>query len=654
MASAVAGQNDATNLPDVVHDFPKSDAARAFPDLKIYDGAGRPWRAASEDWDGARQRVRTDPQWGQWLSRQRESVDQWMKRFPHDRVEWACGWWHDFVSPRDGSFITWTPDVPGEEVAFLQSPSDPHVEITPKIVAGWVYGFRGRHADKIREAAALYRLTGERVYADWAAEQMDFYAGHLAAWPTSTRGEGTRLYWQTLDEAVNLITYTEAVRLLGNDVPAGRRQTWKEKFFDPEADLLAATMLHIHNIATWHRCAEAVVALQFQEEARWKNALDGEWGLRRQLAAGITSDYIWYEQSFGYNSYGLTAMVTLFKGVGLAGRADELADEMATAENLSLSLLYLRFPDGRLPSPADGGRKSAPDTALLASEYRVFPTTLGLAAVAGQCNWDTLLDPPPPSPRPPAVPPARAENLESTRMAVLKSGSWQVFLHYGQLTASHAQAELPNFEASYGDTDITHDPGTVGYGSPLHGEYYTRGLNHNVPLIDGEGQDARPQAGVVDSFTESPAQVAVSLPGYRPDVSVSRTLRIDGDRLIDAATIRCTGGNPPPRKLGVALHLQGKVVLPETFQPDPGFGADRPKSFGYWTEARKAGYTDKAEFDVLCGARRMRVSIAVPGVFTVWHGSTPDSPPLRREGFYVETLAPAATFTTVFSPVETP
>jgi hypothetical protein len=42
----------------------------------------------------------------------------------------------------------------------------------------------------------------------------------------------------------------------------------------------------------------------------------------------------------------------------------------------------------------------------------------------------------------------------------------------------------------------------------------------------------------------------------------------------------------------------------------------------------------------------------VPGDFRVWHGSSPDVPPLRRESFYVELKAPAtrATFTTTFAP----
>ena len=54
-------------------------------------------------------------------------------------------------------------------------------------------------------------------------------------------------------------------------------------------------------------------------------------------------------------------------------------------------------------------------------------------------------------------------------MAVLKFGKWQVFLHYGQPPIkSHLQAEVLNYSAYFCNADITHDPGTVGYGSPLH------------------------------------------------------------------------------------------------------------------------------------------------------------------------------------------
>jgi hypothetical protein len=393
------------------------------------------------------------------------------------------------------------------------------------------------------------------------------------------------------------------------------------------------------------------VALLFGDEALWKESIDGEFGLRRQLRDGVTGDFVWWEQSFGYNYYLFRAVLTLFQEAGLAGRAGELGSEMAASENLLLSLLSLRFPDGTLPVPADSTTvQTAPDVPLFALAYRVFPTTLGLADAAGKYTWDTLIDPPPPAPQEPVLPEVASRNFEPTRMAVLKSGPWQVFFHYGQLTSSHAQAEVLNFSAWCGGVDVTHDPGTVGYGSPLHKGYYKRGLNHNVPLVDGEGEAAVPQYGVLQGF--SAARVSAAVPAYRDGVSAERTLRIDGNKLIDVATLKAADG--APRKLGLALHLEGAVKLPPSFRDDPGFPAGRPEPFSYWTGVQAADFRDRAEFDVVCGSKPMRVAFAVPGAFRVWHGSTPDVPPRRREGFYLETTSPTAVFTTEISPADSP
>jgi hypothetical protein len=56
-----------------------------------------PWRAATEDWTGAKERVAKDPKWDTWLRQERRTVDDWMEK-SHDRVAWVCGWCHDFVS----------------------------------------------------------------------------------------------------------------------------------------------------------------------------------------------------------------------------------------------------------------------------------------------------------------------------------------------------------------------------------------------------------------------------------------------------------------------------------------------------------------------------------------------------------------------------
>lgn len=643
--------------------FPKPEPAQAFAEMKIYDAAGRPWRAAQEDWPGARQRVADDPAWAKWLQGERATVDQWMARH-HDRVGWVAGWSHDGISPKDGSRLTWADQIPGEETDHFASPSDPRVEFTPKLIAWWVVSFRDRHTEMMQRAARLYRLTGDEHFAAWAAGQMDFYADNYLKWAPAR--EGARLFWQTLTEATNLIKFTETVRQLGDYAAPARRAGWRTEFFDPEVAVLNANFQSVHNIATWQRCAVAQVALLFGDDALWHGAIDGKYGLRRQLADGITSDYLWWEQSLGYNNFVVQAVLSLFTTAGVNGRAAELDHEMAVAENLLLSLSYLRFPNGLLPNPADSsGLPTAPNRELFGRAYRVFPTPLGLEVAAGRRDWDTLLDPPAPAPRPSVLPEVTSRNLESTRMAIIRSGPWQVFIHYGQLTRSHTQAEALNFSASFGEIDVTHDTGTTGYGSPMHRGYFSRGADHNVPLVNGEGEDLGPLAERREWVVEAgdpqsplrgrlldfaPDRVSAAQPKYRGDAQARRTLTIEGDRLVDIATIESTAKEP--QLLGLALHVQGKARLPEIFKPAANFAKGRAEPFGYWKGVTGATCRDHVEFDVDYGKMVLHVTIATPGEFRVWHGDTPDSPPRRRESFYVETTGTQAVFTTTFTPKE--
>jgi oligo-alginate lyase len=648
-------------------EFPKPEPEKAFPEFKIYDTAGRPWRTAQEDWAGARIRVVDDPTWADWLRRQRDQVDRWMSK-PRDRVEWAAGWSHDGVSPKDGSALIWTEEVPGEEISFFKSESDPKVPITPKTFAWWVVSLRGRNVDLMVEAARLYRLTGDEKYARWAAQQMDFYADNYLKWAPA-RG-GARLFWQSLTEATHLIKFTEVVRLLGDYVKPGQLHGWRDRFFYPEVEVLNSTYQNINNISCWQRSAAAHVALLFKNETMWREAIEGPYGIRTQLRGGVTSDYLWFEQSLGYNGYVVQALNTLFVTASLYGRADELANEIAIAQNLLLSPTYYRFPNGQIPNPADNkGIGTAPSVRLMASLYRIFPTKLGLKAVANmRPSWNTLLDPAPPAPAGDVpLPAVVSTNLETSRMAILRKGPWQLFFHYGQLTRSHTESEALNFAAAYNETDVTHDPGTVGYGSPLHRSYHTRGLGHNTPLVDGEGQDlgpfdeARewiieqpnphaPTLGELLAFSPEPPRVSAAQPLYRKNARARRTLAIEGETLVDTAVIETTDGET--HKLGLPLHLQGKVRLPDSFVADPAFAQGRSEPFQYWLEARRATYRDRVELEVAYGKLVLKLTISCPGEFTLWHASTPDVPPDRRESLYLETTGKAATFITTMSAVK--
>jgi hypothetical protein len=445
---------------------------------------------------------------------------------------------------------------------------------------------------------------------------------------------------QSLDDANVLIRLVNAARLIEDYAGEERKKRWIDLLIRPEAELLDQTFQRIHNIACWQRSAMAQAAVYTNDPKLWNRAIDGPFGIRKQIEHGVTGEYLWFEQSLLYNNYVVSALLPLFTLASLEGRADELAHEMLVIENMMLAPVMLRFPDGRLPNPADatGGVQRAPNTSVLASAYRVFPTAIGLAAAAGLRNWDTLVDPPETAPANRPLPEVSAQHLATSRMAILRKGNWQVFVHYGQLHASHAQSEALNFEAYYGGTDVTHDPGTVGYGSPLHAGFYRTGAAHNVPLIERQGQE-RWQPGELVSF--APDRLVVTQPAYQRGAQVSRDLRIDGAKLVD--TVKIMTGGAEPKRLGLVLHLQGEIVAPLNSE-----AVDSP--LPYWENTKRMDSIDSMTVPVRFGSLTLNVTIATEGPFTVTFGRSPDMPPGKRHSIYVETTGSSAEFRTTIGP----
>ncbi len=628
-------------LPAEAERFPKPHPERVFAGRKLLNAEGSPVRNPHEDWAGAKERVTADPAWQAWAAKRRAELDAWMAE-PRDKPEYVAGWWHDFVSPTDGAFLEWT--------------ITPPAEASPKVFGGWVYGLRSRNGSNMMEAARMWRLTGETRYFDWAAGQLDFYAANLSNWPIQTSKSKSRLMHQSLDDATMLVHFVETARLLEGEVPAmrraaweARRQRWIDDLLHPMALLLDETFQRVHNIGCWQRSAMAVTAIYTRDEPLWKRAVDGEFGIRRQVRDGITSEYFWLEQSLGYNSYVVSALLPLFTMAGLEGRLNELRAEADAVENLMLAPAQIAFDDGRLPTPADttGISRRSPDLALLASARRVFPTAEGIEHARGRMSWENLLDPPDnqtvPGTRPPSPGelPATSLSMESSRFAMLRKEGWQVFYHYGQLDRSHAQAEALNYEAHFGAVDVTHDAGTVGYGSPLHRGYYTTVAAHNVPVIDGEGQQGWHEGELI-RFSAEEATVSASQPKYREHVSARRTLSIQGGTLRDSTSIETSDG--AAHRLGIILNVQGTVRLPAVSN------ALQAAPFDYWSEAREWRTDGPLELSARIGGKDFLIRVEGPGPLRVVHATVPDAPPDKREAVYVEVEGTSATFRTEWIP----
>jgi oligo-alginate lyase len=515
------------------------------------------------------------------------------------------------------------------------------------VFGGWVFGLRSRNGDMMVEAARLWRLTGDARYFDWAAGQLDFYAANFENWPLQTSKSKARLMHQSLDDANMLVRFVETARTLEAVVPdareadwAARREVWVNALLRPMTLLLDETFQRVHNIACWQRAAMAMAAIYTDDAELWAKAVDGEFGIRRQVRDGITSDYLWLEQSLGYNSYVVRAFLPLLQLAGITGRLDELREEAAAIQNLMLAPSVLRFPGGWLPTPADStSRQKWPNIAVMRDARRVFPSPAAeVNAATTSRDWGQLLDPataPAASPSLEDLAPAsQSLSLESSRMAVLKRGDWQVFFHYGQLDRSHAQAEALNYEAFHGTVDITHDAGTVGYGSPLHTRYYQTAAAHNVALIDGQGQQGWDEGELV-RFDADRARVTARQPRYRDNASVTRQLSIEDDRLLEETTITTTDGRE--RRLAILVHVQGTVRVPREARAT---AMQLPE----WSRARRWQAPFVTELEATIDGKPYRIRMTAPRALTITHATVPDAPPNRREALSFELRGKEARF----------
>jgi hypothetical protein len=500
----------------------------------------------------------------------------------------------------------------------------------------------------------MYRLTGEQRYAAWAASQLDFYATNYVSWPLRTWNGNARMMGQSLDEATGAIQLIETVRLLNQYTSVAQQTAWRDKLFIPITDNLRNFNQGVNNIALWHAVAIASVGMQFNLPTLTAEGLRGPKGVNALLKAGVTADSLWYEGSFSYNAYVLRALTPLFVFADLSGNNESLRSEKAIAVGLLLAPLQLRFDDGFLPTPSDAnGRSKAIDLGLLFEVHRVLPTRIGRIEAERRKSWDTLLDPIT-SPLPPleALQPVQSVHLEATRMAMLKTGKWQVFTHYGQVTQHHAQEEALSSEIYFQGVPIVTDPGTVSFGSQLHEQYFRKAVAHNVPLVDGSGQQGW-SPGVFKNFNAADGTMAFSQPKYRQDADAERRISITADRLTETTSIKLNADVKTERRLGFVFNTDCKILIPDSMPiahnalpPAGGTG------FAFWQDIRLRTAPAQWQATLLCEGQKFNLSVELPSTHKLYSATAPTTPvPKRRNVIYMEGIGKAATMNMTLIPI---
>ena len=612
---------DATTQVTVFPQWTNEQLISIFADQKPAVEAGGPLRTYREDWAAARARISGNKTWSSWLQTRQSVVDEWIS-LQNDKLEWIAGWAHNYVEP-DGSTRKWLVTDPIK---------DDLSDAASKLRGGWVFYFRSTNVDRALEAAQLYKLTRNVKYAAWAKSQLFFYASSYELWPLQTWNGNARMMSQSLDEAVLATKLVDVVRLLNGYLTAEDKAFIYKGLFSPMATNLLTSYQGVNNISLWHAVAITLIGWEFENDGLVEQGLNGPSGVRKILSTGVTRELMWYEGSLSYQYYMIRSMLPLFAGAAIRSKESLIYREQLGLQDMLFSQAQFRFSNNVLPALGDvTSQLSAPETSLSLESYRVLPSLNGYQLASSRYNWDTLLDPPS-LPRPFSdLPVVVSKSTPESQMGFLKVGPWQSYIRYGQSIVNHAHPDAGNFDLYWNDTVISADPGTVSYGAPIHSEYFSTPVAHNIILSNGRGQ-IKLTKGIVTAFEPTEGLISLSIPDYNADVSLANRYEVSGATYTvnTAANLKEKGKEA---QIGYLLNLN--CTIAEIQGAVKKFDVELPNlsGFKYWDNTAGFDMPKNWATTIQCGGEAFNLSVTTSSPHRLYIASVPATPiPLRRTG----------------------
>lgn len=177
-----------------------------------------------------------------------------------------------------------------------------------------------RNYQAIQAAGALYRLTGDRAYADYARDVLLAYARlypTLGAHPAGRGQVPGRLFWQSLNDSVWLVYASQGYDAIRDTLSAQDRATIDREVFARMAQFLcdesADNFDKIHNHATWAVAAVGMTGYVLRDQVLVDKALrgsrrDGKAGFLAQVDQLFSPDGYYAEGPY-YQRYALAPFV---------------------------------------------------------------------------------------------------------------------------------------------------------------------------------------------------------------------------------------------------------------------------------------------------------------------------------------------------------
>lgn len=494
------------------------------------------------------------------IAAMKRDVDAFMPAFS-DSPQALSRWGHRYFCDDDG----------GRLIFDLASPKRHRCQVCGKVYEHdeyrdgvWVTFYRNRAVVLALVSATVYRATGEKRYRDYALQVVDFYAAHYHEFVLHNK-ENERfssyedMKWgcgkmmpQGLNEAIVAIRFIQTIELLRPELD----QTWidylHETLFREMFRLLAPQAVAIHNISCWALSAIGVMGLALGDREMIDCAFHSPFNIREQLSKGVTQDGFWYEGSIHYNFFLLEGVSYLFLFSKIYGY-DFGGPSTAILERMFVRAYEYAFDNLYLPNPNDGW----PDLNLKTFSYVYHTAARAFGEDSPVGNITKLIEtnPWPRTTLPLSEPyyclgtvclekllfnidfdyaartpvPQSSYVFERSNFAMLRNGSWNIFLKYGLNGKSHAHPDIMTVEMMYRGHRVTRDLSNAGYESRMCKEWHRKTFAHNTVCFNG-ADITSVSPGRCLEFTGT--KVMALAENVYEGIDYRRTLSVDGESVV--------------------------------------------------------------------------------------------------------------------------
>ena len=451
------------------------------------------------------------------------SADAWLQRDDDPPAEQG-GWSHDYVCPEDGARLQFRESHPHQH----RCRSCDREWEGEKLDATWRSHMHGRFGSGAGNLALAYQLTGDERYARRAADIVLWYARNYHTFPHGRGPAGRgRVHSQSLTEATWLISIFQTADLIDDVFSPEERREVEHNLVRAGTEHISEYTFGIHNIQCWHNACMAIAGYYLGDPDLVARGEEGAIGFHRQVEEGILEDGMWYERSMGYHYYTLNALIAHIEA---ARRNDNPLHEHEGIRRMFLVALQLAQPNLVTPSLNDQGYTRGPinsDTLEVAAGWYDDEDALRAlrelyeghgrsrshirALQYGEALPDVGEYRPPGS-----------IDLPGVGLAVLREGRGDsavaAMLEYGEHGGGHGHPDkLQLILYGLGRT-LMPDPGTTGYGVPLHREWYKTTPSHNTVTIGTRSQRATTgellDMHVADGWSSATAGSTGAYPGW--------------------------------------------------------------------------------------------------------------------------------------------